>query len=212
MNNLHFVHSPRSFCLVNVAHTAFVTAFLKKVQNLVSFGRFNEKAFWPSWPSLSAEVSSSRDSGAAASVPTAPCWASFLFSPLSPYAATNQNAAAASSVRSTAPRAFPYISKNASACPSAWAAWNACPPVPKRTVWAWNSATGLIPAAAFPGGAWPRARSAFFCFSTSGPEPRDTGKPPSPGKWCACFIRASGRSAIISRNAEYFPGPYGHAP
>ena len=43
MNNLHFVHSPRSFCLVNVAHTAFVTAFLKKVQNLVSFGRFNEK-------------------------------------------------------------------------------------------------------------------------------------------------------------------------
>ena len=42
-HNLHFVHSPRSFCLVNVAHTAFVTAFLKKVQNLVSFGRFNEK-------------------------------------------------------------------------------------------------------------------------------------------------------------------------
>ena len=34
MNNLHFVHSPRSFCLVNVAHTAFVTAFLKNFEIL----------------------------------------------------------------------------------------------------------------------------------------------------------------------------------
>ena len=32
-----------SFRLVNVVHIVFVTAFLKKVQNLVSFGRFNKK-------------------------------------------------------------------------------------------------------------------------------------------------------------------------
>ena len=43
-HNLHFVYSNRSFCLVNVVHTVFVTAFLKKVQNLVSFGRFNKKS------------------------------------------------------------------------------------------------------------------------------------------------------------------------
>ena len=42
-HNLHFVYSNRSFCLVNVVHIVFVTAFLKKVQNLVSFGRFNKK-------------------------------------------------------------------------------------------------------------------------------------------------------------------------
>ena len=41
--HLQFFVSNRSFCLVNVVHTVFVTAFLKKVQNLVSFGRFNKK-------------------------------------------------------------------------------------------------------------------------------------------------------------------------
>lgn len=40
---LQFFAPNRSFCLVNVVHTAFVTAFLKKVQILVSFGRFNKK-------------------------------------------------------------------------------------------------------------------------------------------------------------------------
>ena len=37
------MYSNRSFCLVNVDHTVYLTAFLKKVQNLVSFGRFNKK-------------------------------------------------------------------------------------------------------------------------------------------------------------------------
>lgn len=40
---LQFFAPNRSFCLVNVVHIVFVTAFLKKVQNLVSFGRFNKK-------------------------------------------------------------------------------------------------------------------------------------------------------------------------
>lgn len=35
--NLHFVHSHRSFCLVNVAHTAFVTAFLKNFRDFINF-------------------------------------------------------------------------------------------------------------------------------------------------------------------------------
>ena len=41
--NLHFVHSHRSFYLVNVVHIVFVTAFLKKNRNFISFVYLHKK-------------------------------------------------------------------------------------------------------------------------------------------------------------------------
>jgi len=43
-HNLHFVHSHRSFYLVNVVHIVFVTAFLKKIRNFISFVYLHKNA------------------------------------------------------------------------------------------------------------------------------------------------------------------------